>query len=162
MHGTTLILLLAGMAFVSFMLGRRRSLVVVGGPAKGTALHSLPGYYGYFTMIWCLLPALALLALWVILEPRVIVALVIGQLHAGDPGREELVADGKDHRADEEAHHPDAEHPRVRVGIATGPTVVGDVLATGASERSELVALGPTPNLAARVQAQAAPGTVNA
>ena len=80
MQGTTLILLLAGMAFVSFVLGRRRSLVVVGGPAQGTTLHSLPGYYGYFTMIWCLLPALALLALWVILEPRVIVALVIEQL----------------------------------------------------------------------------------
>ena len=80
MQGTTLILLLAGMAFVSFLLGRRRSLVVVGGPAQGTALHSLPGYYGYFTMIWCLLPALALLALWVMLEPRVVVALVIGGL----------------------------------------------------------------------------------
>ena len=80
MQGTTLILLLAGMAFASFVLGRRRSLVVVGGPAKGAALHSLPGYYGYFTMIWCLIPALALLAVWVMLEPRVVVALVIEQL----------------------------------------------------------------------------------
>ncbi len=52
-------------------------MTLVGGPAHGTALHSLPGYYGYFTAIWCLLPALAVLLLWVLLEPRMIVALVV-------------------------------------------------------------------------------------
>ena len=39
-----------------------RSLAVVGGPGHGTRLHSLPGYYGYFTALWCLLPALAMAA----------------------------------------------------------------------------------------------------
>jgi class 3 adenylate cyclase/DNA-binding transcriptional ArsR family regulator len=48
----------------------------------------------------------------------------------------------------------------VRVGIATGPAVVGDVLSTGASARAELAALGRTPNLAARLQGEAEPGTV--
>jgi class 3 adenylate cyclase len=43
----------------------------------------------------------------------------------------------------------------VRIGIATGPAVVGDVLSTGSSDRSELAALGQTPNLAARLQATA-------
>jgi class 3 adenylate cyclase/predicted ATPase len=56
--------------------------------------------------------------------------------------------------------HPYTAEPKVRVGIATGPTVVGDVLSTGASERSELAALGPTPNLAARLQGEAEPNTV--
>ncbi len=65
------------MAVAAYYMGRGRSVAVVGGPAHGTALHSLPGYYGYFTAIWCLLPALAVLLLWVLLEPRMIVALVV-------------------------------------------------------------------------------------
>lgn len=38
----------------------------------------------------------------------------------------------------------------IRVGIATGPTVVGDLIGEGVAQES--VALGDTPNLAARVQ----------
>ena len=49
---------------------------------------------------------------------------------------------------------------KVRVGIATGEAVVGDVLETGASDQSELAALGTTPNLAARLQGEAEPGSV--
>ncbi len=59
-----------------------------------------------------------------------------------------------------ELEHPYEVEPKVRVGIATGPVVVGDVLSTGASDRSELAALGPTPNLAARLQGEAEPNTV--
>jgi len=80
MQSTTLILLLAAMATVSFYLGRRRSLLLAGGPSRGTVLHSLPGYYGYFTLIWCLLPALGVLFLWIVLEPRVVIALVVNGL----------------------------------------------------------------------------------
>ena len=46
----------------------------------------------------------------------------------------------------------------VRVGIATGPVVVGDVVGTGASQ--ENAAVGETPNLAARLQGFAEPNTV--
>ena len=45
----------------------------------------------------------------------------------------------------------------VRVGIDTGLVVVGDV---GAGESQEQLALGDTPNRAARLQALASPGTV--
>ena len=45
----------------------------------------------------------------------------------------------------------------VRIGIHTGPVVVGEV---GAGERREQLAVGMTPNLAARIQSIAAPGTV--
>ncbi len=47
--------------------------------------------------------------------------------------------------------------PSVRLGIHTGPVVVGDV---GSGERHEMLALGETINLAARIQAEADPGTV--
>jgi phosphate transport system permease protein len=80
MQSTTLILLLGFMGVAAFYLGRRRSLAVVGGPGHGTALHSLPGYYGYFVAIRVVLPALALLFAWVLIEPRVLVALVINGL----------------------------------------------------------------------------------
>ncbi len=46
----------------------------------------------------------------------------------------------------------------VRVGIATGIVVVGDLLGSGASE--ELGVVGATPNLAARLQGMAEPDTV--
>ena len=58
MQNTTLVLLLGAMALAAFYAGRSRSLVVAGGPGRSGTLHSLPGYYGYFAAIWCLLPAL--------------------------------------------------------------------------------------------------------
>jgi phosphate transport system permease protein len=79
-QNTTIILLLAAISAVAFYFGRGRSLALVGGPRKGTRLHSLPGYYGYFTAIWCLLPALTLMLVWVLFESRIIVALVVGGL----------------------------------------------------------------------------------
>jgi class 3 adenylate cyclase/predicted ATPase len=45
----------------------------------------------------------------------------------------------------------------VRIGIDTGPTVVGEI---GSRDRPERLALGETPNVAARIQSNAAPNTV--
>jgi len=45
-----------------------------------------------------------------------------------------------------------------RIGIATGPVVVGELIGKGLAQE-ELV-VGETPNLAARLQARAQPGTV--
>jgi class 3 adenylate cyclase len=46
---------------------------------------------------------------------------------------------------------------QVRIGVHTGPVVVGEI---GAGERTERLALGEPPNLAARVQGVAEPDTV--
>ena len=46
---------------------------------------------------------------------------------------------------------------QVRISVHTGPTVVGEV---GAGHRFESLALGETPNLGARLQGEARPGTV--
>src|SRR5712692_7539599 len=46
---------------------------------------------------------------------------------------------------------------QVRIGIHTGLVVVGEI---GGGEKREMLALGETPNIAARVQGQAAPNTV--
>jgi class 3 adenylate cyclase len=50
------------------------------------------------------------------------------------------------------------EHLQVRVGIATGLVVVGDLVGTGAAQEQAVV--GETPNLAARLQAIAKPDSV--
>jgi phosphate transport system permease protein len=80
MQSTTLILLLSFMAIAAFYFGRGRSMALVGGPGHGASLHSQPGYYGYYVAIWCALPALAVIFLWMVIEPRVVVALVVNGL----------------------------------------------------------------------------------
>lgn len=47
---------------------------------------------------------------------------------------------------------------RVRIGIATGPVLVGRII--GSSEATHVAATGKTPNLAARIQQLARPGTL--
>jgi phosphate transport system permease protein len=77
MQPTTLVLVLIALSLAAWYAGRARALAVAGGPGRSVRLHSLPGYYGYYAAIWCLLPALGLMLLWITAEPRVIAALVI-------------------------------------------------------------------------------------
>lgn len=80
MQSTTLLLLLIFLSVAAFYFGRRRSLATVGGPGHGRALHSLPGYYGYYVAIWCALPSMLLLLIWLMVEPRLVTALVVDSL----------------------------------------------------------------------------------
>lgn len=77
MQTTTLALILIAIAASAFYFGRERSLAVATGRRKLLSLHSLPGYYGYYTAIWTLLPALGLLLAWLLAEPGIIVAMVV-------------------------------------------------------------------------------------
>ena len=69
--------------------------------------------------------------------------------HEDDAGRAVRAALGVVRAVGELAS--DGVGPQVRVGIATGAAIVGDVLATDASAQPELAAFGATPNLAARL-----------
>jgi class 3 adenylate cyclase len=53
---------------------------------------------------------------------------------------------------------PDGTALAARVGIATGPVVVGELIGEGAVQEEAVI--GATPNLAARLQALAEPGQV--
>jgi phosphate transport system permease protein len=55
---------IAALSLLCFELGRRRALAAVGG--RISALHSLPGYYGWYAALWCGLPGLAVVALWLV------------------------------------------------------------------------------------------------
>ena len=79
--GSSLLLVAAVLVILSaigYVMGRRRALATVAG-AVGK-LHSLPGHYGYYVAIWCGLPGFAAFVLWLVLEPRIIEALVLAGL----------------------------------------------------------------------------------
>lgn len=78
MRPGTLILILLGLSTLAYYLGLRRALVVSGGHIR--RLHSLPYYYGYYAALWCALPALVVLILWLVLDDRIITQLVIASL----------------------------------------------------------------------------------
>ncbi len=61
-----------------FVLGRSRAVSTVGGRTQN--LHSRPNYYGYYVALWCGLPALIILALWLVFEPRILQAILVNTL----------------------------------------------------------------------------------
>jgi len=70
-----LLLLISGIAFTA---GKRRALALVDG--QGRKLHSLPGYYGHYVLIWAVLPAALVLFLWIGFQGRVVEALLVDSL----------------------------------------------------------------------------------
>ena len=70
-----LILVLGGFGFV---LGRQRAVASVRGDRR--ALHSLPGYYGWYVALVTATPAFVLMAVWLIVQPMVIAHQVTGMI----------------------------------------------------------------------------------
>lgn len=67
-------------ALGTWYLGRTRALRSVQGKRRN--LHSLPSHYGYYALLWSLIPALALVAAWISFAPRIITATLILELPA--------------------------------------------------------------------------------
>jgi len=78
MQFLTLLAVLLLLTVFGFRLGRGRAVQVAG--PKTSVLHSLPNYYGYYVALWCGIPALALIALWMAGESTILHALVVGTL----------------------------------------------------------------------------------
>ncbi len=85
MSTSALLLLIAGMAVLGYWLGKYRSLALVGGGRGIRRLHSLPSYYGLLTALWCAIPCLVVLFIWIAFQNSVIVSLVIGGLGPSAP-----------------------------------------------------------------------------
>src|SRR5690606_26579624 len=73
-----IILVVAVLAALGYVLGRRRALSLAG--KSGAKLHSLPGYYGQTVALFVLVPALLLLIAWLFLQPVVINNQVSGMI----------------------------------------------------------------------------------
>jgi phosphate transport system permease protein len=63
---------------IGYTLGRQRAVATVGG--RRSDLHSLPSYHGLHVALWCALPSLILVLLWLILEPHILQALIVSSL----------------------------------------------------------------------------------
>lgn len=133
---------------VGFALGRRRAMVSAGGEIRN--LHSLPAYYGYNVALSVLLPAMALLAVWLLAQPMFIetrvssmipaelvpentnLGLVMSDVRRVSEGLDLAVA--QQTMTDEEIRVMDAETSDLRqrlgaLGIALGSDVRPEVLA---------------------------------
>jgi phosphate transport system permease protein len=80
MPTSTVVLILLILSAVAYQVGRARSLATVGGLKGARHLHSLPGYYGLLTALWCAIPALLILALWSMADGRIVTAMVVADL----------------------------------------------------------------------------------
>ena len=80
MNSLLLIAVLLGLMAVGYHFGRTRALASTGGNPK--QLHSLPSYYGAYVAIWCGLPALLVVALWLSIGPQIVNAMLVDRLPA--------------------------------------------------------------------------------
>jgi len=83
MTPAALLIALALLSIGAFWIGKSRSLALVGGSRGVRNLHSLPGHYGLMTALWCALPALAVIGVWLAFQDAIILRLVTDQLPEG-------------------------------------------------------------------------------
>ncbi|WP_417721306.1 phosphate ABC transporter permease subunit PstC [Salipiger sp.] len=74
MPAVWLFLIVLALGLVGLIVGRALALRDAGGDIR--QLHSRPGYYGAHVMLWTVLPAVALMAVWLVVQPMVIKAQV--------------------------------------------------------------------------------------
>jgi phosphate transport system permease protein len=80
MQATLLVFILLALMAVAYHFGRRRSYAVAGQVGGVGKLHSLPSYYGFYTSIWCGLPALLVVLVWVSFQSTIVTNMVITDL----------------------------------------------------------------------------------
>jgi phosphate transport system permease protein len=73
-----LTIVLLALAAAVFRIGRGRALSLADGLPKNLA--ALPRYYGWYVVLWGVIPAVLLLAVWLAVQPAMIELLVIGGL----------------------------------------------------------------------------------
>lgn len=149
-----LLAVLAVLAAAAFVLARQRALASADGNPRH--LHSLPVYYGWFGAIAVLVPALAALVVWLVLQPPLIETRISAALPSelvADTTRAKLtladvrrVAGGLDaavaqgEMTEDEAGMIRTEFTNVRdrlakVGVALGSNVSKEVLAAAQDYR---------------------------
>jgi phosphate transport system permease protein len=83
MTPAALLIALTLLSIGAFWIGKSRSLAIVGGSRGVRNLHSLPTHYGFMTALWCALPALAVIGVWLVFQDAIILRLVTEHLPAG-------------------------------------------------------------------------------
>lgn len=83
MQATNILILILGLGLFASYLGRGRSLALAKPLGGIRHIHSLPSYYGAHVALWCALPSLVLLGLWMIFDGPLINSIVLKSLAAG-------------------------------------------------------------------------------
>jgi len=78
MQTLILTVILLALTAAGFRLGRGRALALAG--SKPKQLAALPRYYGVFVALWVFVPPLAIVAVWLALEPAIVRSLVLAGL----------------------------------------------------------------------------------
>ncbi len=78
MEKSTLFLLILLGSTIAYMRNTWRARTLA--ETSGRKLHSLPGFYGYYTALWCALPGLLLLLLWLLGEGSLLTAGALARL----------------------------------------------------------------------------------
>jgi phosphate transport system permease protein len=144
---TWLILILAAIAAIGYQMGRSRALKSAGGDRRD--LHSLPVYYGSNVAMWAIVPAAAVLIIWMLAQPffvnsRVLatlpdtivsegssVGLVMSDVRRVADGLDTAVAQGamsRDEAASISTQTSDVRELLGEVGVALGSSVSPEVL----------------------------------
>lgn len=89
-----IVLIVLALAVAGFLLGRTRAVASARGDAR--RLHSLPSFHGWLVALYTAVPALALLVLWLLVQPLVLERQVLAdvpKVAAADAGARSLVVD---------------------------------------------------------------------
>ena len=92
MTGPAIILLLAGLGAIAWVSARARAMrlqTAARATGRRDAVHSLPGYHGWYVALWALIPAAIFLAVWANVAPGLVTQSVLA-----DPAAQALPADG--------------------------------------------------------------------
>ena len=92
MTGPAIILLLAGLGAIAWVSARARAMrlqTAARATGRRDAVHSLPGYHGWYVALWTLIPAGIFLAVWANVAPGLVTQSVLA-----DPAAQALPADG--------------------------------------------------------------------
>jgi phosphate transport system permease protein len=80
MNLSLLLVVTSVMIFIAFLSGRTRSVAQASTLGGIRTLNSLPFYYGVQTAIWCAVPSLALLFLWIVFDDQILRSIVFQSL----------------------------------------------------------------------------------
>ncbi|WP_299281875.1 phosphate ABC transporter permease subunit PstC [uncultured Tateyamaria sp.] len=160
-----LVLIILAIAGVGYVLGRQRALTSAGGDSRD--LHSLPSYYGANVAMWAIVPAAALLVVWLLAQPYIVnsrvlatlpdtvvsdggsVSLVMSDIRRVADGLDLAVRDGEMTGAEAAAITSDVREKLGALGVALGSEVSPEVLEGAQTYRT----LNATGNLAMSVLA---------
>lgn len=91
MTGPAILLLLAGLGAIAWVSARARAMrlqAVARTTGRRDAVHSLPGYHGWYVALWTLLPAALFLVVWANVAPSLVTQAVLA-----DPAAQALPLD---------------------------------------------------------------------